>query len=71
VLKCWPLKNTWNNARFAAFSTYQTQQNFLKDLKTKLNLSSRDFLSLLQKEYAQFSKSDIDKTFKSYLIKRY
>ena len=71
IQKCWPLKNTWNNARFAAFSTYQTQQNFLKDLKTKLNLSSRDFLSLLQKEYAQFSKSDIDKTFKSYLIKRY
>jgi predicted aminopeptidase len=71
IKQCWPLKHTWNNARFAAFSTYQTQQNFLKDLKTKLNLSTRDFLSLLQKEYAQFSKSDIDKTFKSYLMKRY
>ncbi len=71
IKKCWPLMAPWNNARFAAFSTYQKQQNFLKQMKSNLSLSGKEFLNLLQKEYAQYNESDIDKSFKSYLMKRY
>lgn len=35
VAKCWPLEAKWNNARFAAFLTYESGQNKIEKLRDK------------------------------------
>lgn len=64
---CWPLKGEWNNARFAAFGTYQRQQNILLEIVNKNNFTPFEFLNFIEKEYAKYQDSDKFKTFKSYL----
>jgi predicted aminopeptidase len=66
---CWPLKGIWNNARFAAFGTYEKQQNLLKEIKRQNNLDTRAFLKYLQEQYESFNESDSD-SFKLFLKKQ-
>ncbi len=47
--KCWPLSGPWNNARFAAFKTYEAKHNDISDLYQQLNLPLKDFVLLLIK----------------------
>ena len=49
LTSCWPLKGEWNNARFAAFKTYEAKQNEIKKLYQQLNLPLKDFVLLLIK----------------------
>ncbi|MAZ47263.1 MAG: hypothetical protein CME65_01790 [Halobacteriovoraceae bacterium] len=51
---CWPLKESWNNARFAAFSTYSAKQNRIESLFVKSNKSLKEFFHWIQKKYGSF-----------------
>jgi predicted aminopeptidase len=53
--KC-QLDEKWNQARFAAFLTYEKEQDFLKKLQLDKKFSLKDFLSWLKSEYNQFKK---------------
>lgn len=61
------LKEDWNQATFAAFLTYEEEQDFLTDLKKGKNLNLKDFLSWLKVEYKNFEPSDKVETFTDYL----
>lgn len=41
---CWPLKQKWNNARFAALGTYVAKQNKIKDIYDKTGLNLKAFV---------------------------
>ena len=43
--KCWPLKGTWNNARFAALKTYESKRDNIELIFKESNLSLREFLN--------------------------
>lgn len=45
--KCWPLEKTWNNARFAAFLTYEAGQNKIERFRKENFSDLRSFLSYL------------------------
>ena len=48
VAYCWPLKKTWNNARFAAFLTYESGQDRIQKLKQHKNFPDlRSFFAYL------------------------
>ncbi|HLT21968.1 MAG TPA: aminopeptidase [Bacteriovoracaceae bacterium] len=59
----------WNQARFAAFLTYEEEQDLISDLQMKLQLSFDDFYQWLVKEYKVFKKTDSD-SFTEYLRER-
>lgn len=47
-------KGVWNNARFAAFGTYEGKRSQLEDVYEKYNLSLKDFVLLLMKKADEF-----------------
>ena len=54
--QCWPLKQYWNNARFAALGTYEGKRDLLGDIYHQSNLSLKEFvikLIELEKKYDQ------------------
>lgn len=42
--KCWPLRGSWNNARFAAFRTYEEKQNELELIFKHYKLPLKKFV---------------------------
>lgn len=62
--KCWPLKENWNNARFAALGTYEGKRNDLAQIYIKKNLSLKDFVMFLRDKEKKF---DGNTTFLKYL----
>jgi predicted aminopeptidase len=61
------VKETWNQATFAAFLTYEEEQDFLKKLKVSQNLNLVEFLSWLKSEYKNFKPNEKISTFTDYL----
>ena len=61
------LKDIWNQASFAAFLTYEEEQDFLTDVKKSKNLDLKDFLSWLKNEYKIFVKQNKITSFTDYL----
>jgi predicted aminopeptidase len=61
------LKENWNQATFAAFLTYEEDQNFLNDLMASRNLTLKKFLNWLKLEYVSFTPSEKVATFTDYL----
>jgi predicted aminopeptidase len=61
------LKDDWNQATFAAFLTYEEEQDFLTDLKKDKNLNLKDFLKWLKVEYKSFEKQKKIESFTDYL----
>ena len=61
------LKEKWNQASFAAFLTYEEEQDFLKGLKEETRLDLKGFLSYLRKETKAFKKQKKYETFPDYL----
>lgn len=61
------LKDKWNQASFAAFLTYEEEQDFLYKLKDQLKLNLKDFLSWLKSEHKKFKKQDEIEHFTDYL----
>jgi predicted aminopeptidase len=61
------LKENWNQASFAAFLTYEEEQDFLSDLKTDIKLNLKDFLSWLKTENKTYEKQTKITSFTDYL----
>lgn len=47
---CFPLKGEWNNARFAAFNTYESLHNKIVDYHAKLGISLFEFYQHLEQK---------------------
>lgn len=60
----------WNQASFAAFLTYEKEQDFLTDLKKSLNMGLVEFLAWLRTEEAKFRKTDHEESFMDHLKAR-
>ena len=63
---CWPLKEKWNNARFAAYSTYTGKRDEILEVYKKMNLPLKDFLLRLIELEDDF---DHDEPFINYIKK--
>ncbi len=63
-------KHKWNQASFAAFLTYEEEQDFLGSIQKKLNLNLKDLLKWLRKEYESFKDQDDIESFTDYLKKK-
>jgi len=59
-------ESSWNQARFAAFLTYEEEQDLISDLQKQLKLSFDDFYQWLIDEYKVFKKEKAD-SFTEYL----
>lgn len=57
----------WNQASFAAFMTYEEEQDFLGRLQKQKNLNLKEYLSWLRMEYAGHQKSGKEETFTDFL----
>lgn len=61
---CWPLKGEWNNARFAAFATYEAKQDEILNIYKQMNLPLKAFVKRLIVLTDEF---DHDKSFIEFL----
>jgi predicted aminopeptidase len=61
------LKQQWNQATFAAFLTYEEEQDFLTSLKQQLQLDLRQFYHWLKQEHKIYDKSKQEISFSDYL----
>lgn len=63
-------KHQWNQASFAAFLTYEEEQDFLGSVQGKLGLDLRGLLEWLRKQHKEFQKKDGEGSFTDYLKKK-
>jgi predicted aminopeptidase len=61
------LKDNWNQASFAAFLTYEEDQDFLEELQKELKLDLKNYLSWLRSEYKTFEKQKKIESFTEFL----
>lgn len=62
-----PSEVIWNNARFAAFLTYEDKQDEISDIQRKHNFTLKEFLSYLEFEHEEYKKQKIYKSFLEFL----
>jgi predicted aminopeptidase len=61
------IKEEWNQASFAAFLTYEEEQDFLQKLKHEKNFNLKQYLGWLKMEYDRFRDQDETETFEDHL----
>lgn len=61
------IKENWNQASFAAFLTYEEEQDFLEKLMKQNNFDLKQYLTWLKMEYKTFDKQDKIESFTDYL----
>lgn len=61
------IKEEWNQASFAAFLTYEEEQDFLEKLKSQNSFDLKQYLSWLRLEYKNFDNQKQIKSFTDYL----
>ncbi len=61
------LKDNWNQASFAAFLTYEEEQDFLEQLKKEQKKDLKEFLAWLKTEHKIFKKQDKIDSFTDFL----
>lgn len=61
------IKEEWNQASFAAFLTYEEEQDFLQKLKDQNNFDLKQYLSWLRIESKKFDKQNKVESFTDYL----
>lgn len=61
------VKDEWNQASFAAFLTYEEEQDFLEKLQLQNNFDLKQYLSWLKMEYKKFDDQDKVESFTDYL----
>lgn len=67
---CHVIKKPWNNARFAAFLTYENKINKINNLFQKKSLSLKEFFGYMENEYNRFEDDDTGfKKFSNYLFR--
>ena len=53
---CFPLRQTWNNATFAAYMTYEKDINFIEKVRLQKNLDLKGLLSLVKIDFDRYLK---------------
>jgi predicted aminopeptidase len=66
--KCHPLEKKWNNARFAAFLTYEKNSDDIEKLQKKLKLDLKGYFNYIETKYNQYKKEDPGIDFSDYLL---
>lgn len=61
------IKENWNQATFAAFLTYEEEQDFLEKLRDQNNFDLKQYLSWLRMEYKNYDKQEAIASFTDYL----
>lgn len=61
------VREDWNQASFAAFLTYEEEQDFLEKLQLDLKLDLKQYLSWLKMEFNKFDDQDKVESFTDYL----
>jgi hypothetical protein len=61
------IKEDWNQAAFAAFLTYEEEQDFLQNLQAQLNLDLKQFHQWLNAEYSLFKEKTKFESFTEHL----
>lgn len=64
-----PSEGTWNNARFAAFMTYEDKQDEISVVQQKHKFTLKEFLGYLESTYKTYDQEDIETGFFDYLKK--
>lgn len=57
ISKCWPLKTSWNNARFTAFLTYNSKKNIIASIREKNKFTLIQLLKFLETKHVEFKDS--------------
>lgn len=57
IINCYPLSGEWNNARFAAFMTYEARQNELESIYLKNKMPLKSFFHRIIKATSSFDGS--------------
>lgn len=65
---CQPLEKKWNNARFAAFLTYEKNSDEIEKLHRKVAPDLRSYFHYIEKKYSDFNNQDSSKDFSTYLL---
>ena len=60
-------KHKWNQASFAAFLTYEEEQDFLSSVQTRTKMNLKEILKWLRGEYKTFKDQDKIESFTDYL----
>lgn len=69
IERCWPLKlKKWNSATFAAFMTYEKDQDRIGKFAKSFNGDIRQLFSHIESEYKKYRSSDTDDSFEKYLL---
>ncbi len=69
--QCFPLNRTWNNAVFAAFATYESEQAAVKSKFTKMDRPLKDFFATLKSDYQTFSElEEKNQKFSDYFLRK-
>lgn len=68
--RCWPLEKDWNNARFAAFLTYESGQNKIEKLKESKFPDLLSFYKYLNQKVSDYEKKE-GRTFEDYIFEDY
>lgn len=66
---CYPLKGDWNNARLAAFLTYQDKGDDLLKLHHSLGLDLKGFFQHIKRSYEKYQEDDVEGSFTNFLMK--
>ncbi|MCR9204734.1 MAG: aminopeptidase [Halobacteriovoraceae bacterium] len=67
--RCFPVEGEWNNARMAAFLTYQDKGSDLLSLHRSLGLDLKGFYQHIKTAYETYQKEDIEGSFTAFLMK--
>jgi predicted aminopeptidase len=65
---CHPLEKRWNNARFAAFLTYEKNSDEIERLHKKLAVDLKIYLTYIEKKHRDYKDQDTVKDFSTYLL---
>ncbi len=69
IRHCFPLEGEWNNARFAAFLTYEQHKDKFEYLfKRQKSLDLKSFLNYIQRKYQIYKQQARKGTFEAYLF---
>jgi len=70
IKNCWPLKDKWNNAKYAAFGTYQNKQSIIEKIKLSKKLNTKELFKYIESKYQDYDDEDPDESFANFLKRR-
>lgn len=64
---CKASKSDWNNAKFAAFMTYEKNSHIIEETQKKLGLELKDYYTWINDRYNEYQKQKISGKFEDFL----